>query len=101
MMSQGIDLLSDLCFHGKVGAAVRIMASKSGPDDAPIFHYVYRYSATNSMGDLVAYLPWKLTFKLFLQQFGIGDFDKILPNICTKIVQDYPRHIRVLQGCFQ
>ena len=44
----------------------------SHPDSAPVYHFLYSYVGTHTFGDLAAYSDWKLAFKMFLQEHGIG-----------------------------
>ncbi len=48
----------------------------SHPDSAPVYHFLYSYVGTHTFGDLAAYSDWKLAFKMFLQEHGIGEKGK-------------------------
>jgi hypothetical protein len=37
-----------------------------------VFHYQYKYSSTQSFGDLSVYPKWKMTVKTWIQSFGLG-----------------------------
>ena len=69
-MKEGIQMFTDLNFHGKVGKTVLLLNQFS---DKPVYQYLFKYSATHSFGDISVYAPWKFNFKMFLQSFGVGE----------------------------
>ena len=78
-MPNAIYMISDYNYAGRVAKTARLLARKQ---DSSVFMYIYRYSMSNSMGDLTVYnrSGHLNIFFSFLQEFRfyISSHDQIL-----------------------
>ena len=67
-MPNAIYMISDYSYSGRVAKTAKLMSMK-----ANVYYYIYRYSMSNSMGDLTVYnRGWKFWIKMMMQRYGIG-----------------------------
>lgn len=63
--------MTDFSYHGPIGSTVELLTTVKNA--APVYHYIYKYSATHSLADVAVYPGWKLKIKTLLHGFGLGD----------------------------
>lgn len=69
-MPNAIYMISDYNYAGRVAKTARLLARKQ---DSSVFMYIYRYSMSNSMGDLTVYnRGWKFWIKMMMQRYGLA-----------------------------
>ena len=61
--------MTDFAYHGPIGTTVQLLTEQDSP---PVYHYLFKYSATHSFGDLSILPKWKITVKTWLHSFGLG-----------------------------
>jgi len=63
--------MTDFAYHGPIGSTVELLTTVK--DAAPVYQYIYKYSATHSLADIAVYPSWKLRIKTLLHNFGLGN----------------------------
>ena len=67
-MPNAIYMISDYSYSGRVAKTAKLLSKKTS-----VYFYIYRYSMSNSMGDLTVYnRGWKFWIKMMMQRYGIG-----------------------------
>ena len=68
-VKHAIGMMTDFAYHGPIGTTVQLLTEQNSP---PVYHYLFKYSATHSFGDVAIFPKWKITVKTWLHSFGLG-----------------------------